>query len=63
MDAATASAIAALVVATIAFFVAFAQALQQYFITGQLVRLCDSVVFGDLPGHGRRVWQMSQLRF
>ncbi|KAB5542494.1 hypothetical protein GE09DRAFT_244276 [Coniochaeta sp. 2T2.1] len=63
MDAGTNAAIAALVVAMLAFVVAFAQALQQYFITGQLIRLCDSVVFGDLPRHGRRVWQMSQLRF
>jgi len=63
MDPATASAIAALVVAALAFLVAFAQSAQQYFITGQLIRLCDRVVFGDLPGHGRRVWEMSQLRF
>lgn len=63
MDVATISAVVALVVAALAFVVAFAQALQQYFITGQLIRLCDSVVFGDLPGQGHRIWQMSQLRF
>ncbi|SPO02378.1 uncharacterized protein DNG_05051 [Cephalotrichum gorgonifer] len=40
-----------------------AHALQQYSITNKLIRLCDSVVFGGLPGHGRRVWSMSQLRF
>ncbi|KAI0200208.1 hypothetical protein F4808DRAFT_171989 [Astrocystis sublimbata] len=62
-DAATASAVAALVVAIIALFVAFAQATQQYLITGQLIRLCDSVVYGPMPGQGRRVWQFSQFRF
>jgi hypothetical protein len=63
MDAATIAAIAALVVAVIAFLVAFAQATQQYFITGQSIRLCDSVVYADMPGQGRRIWQMSQFRF
>ncbi|KAJ8129936.1 hypothetical protein O1611_g3697 [Lasiodiplodia mahajangana] len=63
LDAATASAVAALVVAIIALFVAIAQATQQYLITGQLIRLCDSVVFGPMPGQGRRVWQFSQFRF
>ncbi|KAI8945048.1 hypothetical protein F4801DRAFT_569641 [Xylaria longipes] len=62
-DAATASAVAALVVAIIALFIALAQATQQYLITGQLIRLCDSVVFGPMPGQGRRVWQFSQFRF
>lgn len=55
--------ILALVVAGVALVVAFGQATQQYFITGQSIRLCDSVVFADLPGEGRRVWQMSQFRF
>ncbi|KAI0449710.1 hypothetical protein F5B21DRAFT_508936 [Xylaria acuta] len=63
LDAATASAVAALVVAIVALFVAIAQATQQYLITGQLIRLCDSVVFGPMPGQGRRVWQFSQFRF
>lgn len=63
MDASTIAAIAALVVAIIAFLVATAQATQQYFITGQNIRLCDSVVFSDMPGQGRRIWQMSQFRF
>ncbi|KAI1750324.1 hypothetical protein F4782DRAFT_509956 [Xylaria castorea] len=62
-DAATASAVAALVVAIVALFVAIAQATQQYLITGQLIRLCDSVVFGPMPGQGRRVWLFSQFRF
>ncbi|KAL9035483.1 MAG: hypothetical protein Q9180_004839, partial [Flavoplaca navasiana] len=26
-------------------------------------RLCDSVVYGPLPGRGRRVWQSGQFRF
>ncbi|KAJ8119667.1 hypothetical protein ONZ43_g3429 [Nemania bipapillata] len=63
LDASTASAIAALVVAIVALFVAIAQATQQYLITGQLIRMCDSVVFGPMPGQGRRVWQFSQFRF
>ncbi|KAI0872303.1 hypothetical protein GGS24DRAFT_21522 [Hypoxylon argillaceum] len=63
LDAATASAVAALIVAIVALFVAIAQATQQYLITGQLIRLCDSVVFGPMPGQGRRVWQFSQFRF
>ncbi len=63
LDAATSAAVAALVVACLALLIALAQVLQQYFITGQLIRLCDSVVFGPLPGQGRRVWELSQFRF
>ncbi|KAJ4156321.1 hypothetical protein NW754_007945 [Fusarium falciforme] len=62
-DAGTISAVVALVFALFALLVAVAQALQQYLITGQLIRLCDSVVFGPLPGQGRRIWQLSQFRF
>ncbi|KAI1178268.1 hypothetical protein F4777DRAFT_110885 [Nemania sp. FL0916] len=62
-DASTSSAVAALIVALLALFVALAQATQQYLITGQLIRLCDGVVYGPLPGQGRRVWQFSQFRF
>lgn len=62
-DASTISAVVALVVSLFALLVTSAQALQQYFITGQLIRLCDSVVFGPLPGQGRRIWQLSQFRF
>lgn len=63
MDVATAASIGALVIAILAMFVAVLQALQQYYVTGQLIRLCDSVVFGKMPGQGRRVWEMRQLRF
>lgn len=63
MDASTSATIAALVVAILAIFVAVMQATQQYIVTGQLIRLCDSVVFGKMPGQGRRIWQMSQFRF
>jgi hypothetical protein len=58
-----AAAYAALAIAIVAMTIAIAQALQQYFITGALIRLCDSVVFGGLPGQGERVWQTSQFRF
>jgi hypothetical protein len=63
MDVATISAIAVLFVAVFALMVAFAQAIQKYFITGQGISLCDSVVFADMPGQGRRIWQASQFRF
>ncbi len=57
------ASIAALAVALVALLVASAQAIQQYFISGQLVRLCDSVVYNRMPGQGYRVWQFSQFRF
>lgn len=57
------AAIAALAVAFVALIVAFAQALQQYLVSGQLIRICDSVVYGKLPGQGHRIWQYSQFRF
>ncbi|KAG9252138.1 uncharacterized protein F5Z01DRAFT_251305 [Emericellopsis atlantica] len=62
-DPATIAGVAALVVAIVAMIIAVAQATQQYFITGQQIRLCDSVVYGPMPGQGRRVWEMSQFRF
>ena len=63
MDAATTAAIAALAVSVLAMTVAFAQAVQQYLVTGQLLRMCDSVVYGKMPGKGRRVWEFAQFRF
>ena len=62
-DTSTVAAVAALAVAFVALIVAFAQALQQYVVSGQLIRICDSVVYGKLPGQGHRVWQFSQFRF
>ncbi|KAF4335801.1 hypothetical protein FBEOM_10327, partial [Fusarium beomiforme] len=62
-DASAIAAVAALVIALFALLVAVAQALQQYLITGQLIGLCDNVVFGPFPGHGYRIWQFSQFRF
>ncbi|KAI4272395.1 MAG: hypothetical protein LQ337_005324 [Flavoplaca oasis] len=63
MDADVVAAIAALVVAFVAFLVASAQAIQQYLVSGQLIRLCDSVVYNRMPGQGHRIWQYSQFRF
>ena len=63
MDPATVTAIAALAVSVLAMTVATAQALQQYLITGQLIRMCDSVVYGKMPGQGRRLWEFGQFRF
>ena len=45
-------------IALIWSYAAFAyslQVLQQYFVTGQLIRICDSIVYGKMPGKGRRV--------
>jgi hypothetical protein len=63
MDPGTISAIVALAVALIALLVAFAQVAQQYVSTAQLMRKCDSIVFGSLPGGGKRIWVGRQLRF
>jgi len=63
MDASTIAAIAALAVAFVAFLVTFAQATQQYVVLGQLIRICDSVVYGTMPGQGHHVWEYSQFRF
>ncbi|KAK5370221.1 hypothetical protein LTR20_010649 [Exophiala xenobiotica] len=63
VDAATAAAVAALIVSILAMTVAFAQVIQQYLFTGQLVRICDGVVYGKMPGRGRRIWTFSQFRF
>ena len=57
---------AALVVAAFAMIIAVGQVAQQYASSGQLIRLCDSVVYGGkfgLPGKGRRVWTWTQFRF
>jgi hypothetical protein len=63
MDSGTIAAIVALVVAGIALLVAFAQLAQQYIGTASLIRKCDSIVYGLLPGSGRRVWIWRQMRF
>ncbi|MCJ1465916.1 hypothetical protein MMC07_004535 [Pseudocyphellaria aurata] len=62
-DASTAASVAALLVAFVAFIVTSAQAVQQYLVSGQLIRICDSVVYGKMPGQGRRIWEFSQFRF
>lgn len=63
MDSGTIAAIVALFVAAIALLVAFAQVAQQYIATADLIRKCDSTVYGPLPGKGRRVWKWRQMRF
>lgn len=62
-DASTAASVAALLVAFVALIVTSAQAIQQYLVSGQLIRICDSVVYGKMPGQGRRIWEFSQFRF
>ena len=62
-DASTDASLAALLVALVALVVTSAQAIQQYLVSGQLIRICDSVVYGTMPGQGRRIWQYSQFRF
>jgi hypothetical protein len=56
-------AIAALVVALVAGLVAVAQVAQQYLGTAALIRKCDSIVYGPLPGRGKREFVLRQLRF
>ncbi|KAL8898330.1 MAG: hypothetical protein Q9207_006757 [Kuettlingeria erythrocarpa] len=63
MESDKVASFAALAVALVALLVASAQAIQQYFVSGQLIRLCDSVVYNRMPGQGHRVWQFSQFRF
>lgn len=57
------AAIAALVVALVAALVAFAQVSQRYLGTADLIRKCDSIVYGPPPGKGRRMFVLRQLRF
>ena len=66
MSGSDGAAWAALIVAAFAMLIALGQVSQQYASSGQLIRLCDSVVYGGrsgLPGKGRRVWSWSQFRF
>ena len=63
MDPGTLAAIVALAVAFMALIISLAQVVLQYIVTGQLIRICDSVVYGKMPGQGRRVWDISQFRF
>lgn len=63
LDASTDASVAALLVAFVALIVTSAQAIQQYLVSGQLIRICDSVVYGKMPGQGRRIWEFSQFRF
>ncbi|MCJ1399892.1 hypothetical protein MMC11_003095 [Xylographa trunciseda] len=63
MDPGTLAAIVALAVAFIALITSLAQVILQYIVTGQLIRVCDSVVYGRMPGQGRRVWDYPQFRF
>ena len=66
MSGADAASWAALVVAAVAMIIAISQVAQQYASSGQLIRLCDSVVYGGksgLPGRGHRVWSWTQFRF
>ncbi len=56
-------ATAALDVALVAGLVALVQVAQQYAGTANLIRKCDSVVYGPLPGRGKREFVWRQLRF
>lgn len=61
-DTSTDASVAALLVAFVALIVTCAQAIQQYLVSGQLIRTCDSVVYGKMPGQGHRIWEFSQFR-
>ena len=66
MDSSDIASWVALIVAVFAAIIALGQVIQQYASSGQLIRLCDSVVYGGsvgLPGEGRRRWMWTQLRF
>lgn len=63
MSLADITAVAALAIALVAALVAFAQVAQQYIGTASLLRKCDSIVYGPLPGRGRREFYLRQLRF
>lgn len=63
MDASTMATMAALAVAFVDFLLTIAQAIQQYVLSGQLIRVCDSVVHGEMTGQGHRIWGYSQSRF
>lgn len=63
MSPETTTALVALVIALLALFVTSAQAVQQYAATAHLMRKCDSIVVGPMPGGARRVWSMRQFRF
>jgi hypothetical protein len=45
-----------------ALLVACAQDVQQYVATADLMRKCDSIVYGPLPGKGHRLWVLKQLK-
>lgn len=62
-DPSTIASIIACIVAGAALLIAGAQVAQQYISSGPLIRLCDSYVFGPMPGGGRRVWSLRQFRF
>lgn len=63
MDFTSPSSIATWAAALFAAVVATAHTLHQYFVTDRLMRLCDGIVFGFLPGRGRRIWLASRFRF
>lgn len=63
MDDSNTISLAALVFAVAAALIALTQAVQQYMVSGPLIRLCDRRVFGPMPGGGRRVWSTQQFRW
>lgn len=63
IDAGMMAAAAVLTVAVIAFIIALVQVIQQYLVTSQLIRICDTIVYGKMLGQGHRMWEFSQFRF
>lgn len=50
MDASTITAMAVLAAAFVAFSGTFGQAIKQYVVSGPLIRIYDSVVYGKMFG-------------
>ena len=63
MDTTDSLSIVAIVVASIAFFVAISQVLQQYFATAEGYRRCQYSVMGQWSGFTYRKFRWSELRF
>jgi hypothetical protein len=63
MDTTDALSIIAIVVASVAFFVAVSQVLQQYFATAEGYRRCQYSVMGQWSGFTYRKFRWSEFRF
>ena len=64
MGSAAAAAWVAFIIGLLGVLVALAQVVQQYVSTAAKLRMCDTLVWGPMPGRpGRRKWIWHQLQF